>query len=187
MSLQATPWQTVGPFFQIGWDGRYIAEIAGPGVAGMRVAIEGRLLDGDGQPVADGVIEIWQANAQGRYAHPEDARDLPLEPGFHGFGRVPTHGDGRFRFTTIKPGRVPAPGGALQAPHLVVSVLARGITRRLATRIYFPGEASNAEDPVLALVPGARRATLIARDLGSGVLEWNVKVQGADETVFFDV
>ena len=189
MSLQATPSQTVGPFFQIGYNRLYVSEIAGPNASGTRIGVEGRILDGDGKPIGDAVVEVWQANAHGRYAHAEDQQDKPLEPGFLGFGRVPTDDAGRFRFTTIKPGRVCGPEGTLQAPHLVVSILARGLTKRLATRMYFPDEEGNAEDPVLQLVPAARRPTLIARRLPGrdGVLDWTVRIQGADETVFFDV
>src|SRR6185295_16089268 len=118
----------------------------------------GRLLDGNGAGVNDAVIEIWQANAEGKYAHPEDKQKKPLEKGWRGFGRVFTDAKGGFRFTTIKPGRVPGPGGAAQAPHLVVSVFMRGLLKHLATRIYFPDEtAANAADPVLKLVPAARR------------------------------
>ena len=106
--------------------------------------------------------------------------------GFKGFGRIPTDARGAFRFSTIKPGRVPGPGGRLQAPHLVVSVFMRGLLKHLATRIYFPDEAGNAEDPILKLVPPARRSTLIARPRSRGVLEWNIILQGKGETVFFD-
>jgi protocatechuate 3,4-dioxygenase alpha subunit len=167
--------------------------LVGEGVAGERVVIEGRLFDGSGNPVSDGVIEVWQANSHGKYAHPEDKRDLPLEAGFRGFGRIPTDANGVFRFTTIKPGRVPGAGGKLQAPHIVVSVFSRGVIKRLATRIYFPDEASNADDPVLNQVPAERRSTLIARKVSGreGVLEWNIVIQGEangqGETVFFDI
>jgi protocatechuate 3,4-dioxygenase alpha subunit len=193
MSLQMTASQTVGPFLHIGFDPLTIENLAPEGVAGERIVIEGRLFDGSGKPVPDGVIEVWQANSHGKYAHPEDKRELPLEPGFRGFGRVPTDDNGGFRFTTIKPGRVPGPGGKLQAPHIVVSVFSRGLIKRLATRIYFPDEASNAEDPVLSQVPADRRSTLIARRAAGkeGVIEWNVVIQGEaagwGETVFFDV
>jgi protocatechuate 3,4-dioxygenase alpha subunit len=193
MSLQMTASQTVGPFLHIGFDPLTIENLAPEGVAGERIVIEGRLFDGTGNPVPDGVIEVWQANSHGKYAHPEDKRDLPLEPGFRGFGRVPTDDKGGFRITTVKPGRVPGPGGKLQAPHIVVSVFSRGLIKRLATRIYFPDEAANAEDAVLSQVPADRRSTLIARRVAGrdGVLEWNVVIQGdangQGETVFFDV
>ncbi|MFZ0814669.1 MAG: protocatechuate 3,4-dioxygenase subunit alpha [Candidatus Sulfotelmatobacter sp.] len=191
MSLQATTSQTVGPFFKIGLQPLYRHNLAGDGVSGQRVTIQGRVLDGDGNPVPDAILEIWQANAHGKYAHPEDTQDKPLEPGFKGYGRVPTNSDGRFRFATIKPGLVPGPDGNPQAPHLLVSVFMRGLLRRLVSRIYFPGESSNAADFILNLVEPARRATLIAIPKQSagdaGTLEWNVVLQGAGETVFFDL
>ncbi len=193
MSLHMTASQTVGPFLHIGMDGLNNDNLAADGVTGERIGITGHLYDGDGKPVSDGVIEIWQANAHGRYAHPEDTRPLPLEPDFTGFGRIPTNDDGRFSFMTVKPGSVPGPDGKPQAPHIVVSVFARGLINRLVTRIYFPDEPANADDPVLALVPAARRETLIARhvDGSDGALEWNILIQGdwhdQGETVFFDV
>jgi protocatechuate 3,4-dioxygenase alpha subunit len=186
MSLYATGSQTVGPYLHIGLNWLVRRKIAGPGVRGERVAVRGRLLDGDGAPVDDGLIEIWQANAQGKYAHPEDRQKKPLQRGFHGFGRIPTDARGAFGFTTIKPGSVPGPGGKVQAPHLVVTVFMRGMLKQLATRLYFPDEPANAKDPVLALVPQARRHTLVARRKSKGVLEWNIILQGKDETVFFD-
>jgi protocatechuate 3,4-dioxygenase alpha subunit len=186
VSLHASGSQTVGPYLHIGLDWLTTRDIAGRGAKGERVTIAGRLLDGDGAGVSDGLIEIWQANAAGKYAHPEDTQKKPLEKRWRGFGRIPTDAKGGFRFTTIKPGRVPAPGGGLQAPHLVVAVFMRGLLKHLATRIYFPDEATaNAADPVLKLVPPARRATLIARQQGKA-LEWNVLLQGKNETVFFD-
>ena len=189
MSLQATTWQTVGPFFNIGFSWLYRDNLAGPGVSGDRVEIEGRILDGDGRPVPDGIVEIWQANSLGKYARPEDPQEKPDEPGFTGYGRVPTDDAGRFRFTTIKPGRVPGPDGEFQAPHLAVSVFTRGLLRRLITRIYFPDEPGNPEDFALNLVEAERRGTLIAKKIEGrdGVLEWNVVLQGPGETVFFDV
>ena len=184
--LEATTSQTVGPFFSIGMDGLKLADLAPPGVAGERVSVAGRILDGDGQPVPDSLLELWQANAHGRYAHPADTQEAPLEPGFHGYGRVATDADGRFRFSTIKPGPVPGPHGAPQAPHIAVSLFARGLMKRLVTRLYFPGEPRNGSDHVLGLVPRERRATLVAAALGDGLLEWNVVLQGTGETVFFE-
>jgi protocatechuate 3,4-dioxygenase alpha subunit len=188
MTLRATTSQTVGPFFTIGLTRMNRPELAGPGVSGERVTIEGRVVDGDGVPVPDAVIEIWQANSFGKYAHPEDLQDKPLEAGFLGYGRVPTDELGRFSFTTIKPGAVPGPDGKMQAPHLAVSVFMRGLLKRLVTRIYFPDEAGNAGDFALSLVEASRRGTLIARAVAgrAGVLEWNVVMQGEGETVFFD-
>ncbi len=188
MSLLLTSSQTVGPFVAISFDQSSVTDIAPAGVAGERYVIHGRVLDGDGAAVADAVVETWQANAHGKYAHAEDVQEKPLEENFKGFGRVLTGADGAFRFTTIKPGPVPGPGGAMQAPHLAITIFMRGLLKHLATRIYFPDELANANDPVLALVPAERRATLIANKVSSepGVLEWNVMLQGKDETVFFD-
>lgn len=186
MSLLLTAAQTTGPFVAISFERTVVDDVAPPSVSGDRVVIRGRVLDGDGKPVDDAVIETWQANAHGKYAHPEDVREKLLEPGFKGFGRVLTDARGGFSLKTIKPGCVPGPGGALQAPHLVVTVFMRGLLKHLMTRIYFPDEPSNAEDPVLALVPAERRSTLIARRTGEGALEWNAVLQGDAETVFFD-
>ncbi|MGA7091089.1 MAG: protocatechuate 3,4-dioxygenase subunit alpha [Candidatus Acidiferrales bacterium] len=192
MKTPATTSQTVGPFFSIGLAWLERSEVAGPGVAGERISIEGRVLDGDGQPIPDALLELWQANAAGKYAHPEDTQEKSLEPGFIGYGRVSTDADGRFRFSTIKPGAVPGPSGKSQAPHIVVSFFARGLLRRLVTRIYFADEPANAEDFALGLIEPARRQTLIAKKLAappgtSGAYEWNVILQGPSETVFFDI
>jgi protocatechuate 3,4-dioxygenase alpha subunit len=184
--LYATGNQTVGPYLHIGLTWLVTPKIAGPRISGERVTIQGKLLDGDGRGVSDGMIEIWQANSHGKYAHPEDRQNKPLERGFRGFGRVPTDAKGHFRFSTIKPGRVPGPGGKPQAPHLVVSVFMRGLLKHLATLIYFPDDPANIEDPVLNLVPAERRFTLLARRKAKGLLEWNVRLQGKGETVFFD-
>lgn len=188
MSQPATASQTVGPFFHIGLERLYVADLAASVKAGERLTIQGRVLDGDGQPVSDALIEIWQADSRGKYAHPEDTRAKPLTPGFKGFGRVATDDDGGFRFSTIKPGAVPGPGDTMQAPHLLVAVFMRGLLKHLVTRIYFPDEPGNASDPVLKLVPDDRHATLIAKKLAGkkGELAWSVILQGAHETVFFD-
>ncbi|MFO1322895.1 MAG: protocatechuate 3,4-dioxygenase subunit alpha [Burkholderiales bacterium] len=188
MSLHTTASQTVGPYLHIGLTWLVTDNLVAPGVAGAPITIEGRVTDGDGAPVNDALVEIWQANSHGRYAHPEDAGTAPLEPSFTGFGRVPTDENGAFRFTTIKPGRVPAPGGGLQAPHVNVTIFMRGMLKHLITRIYFPGDAANAEDPVLRSVPAARRDTLIAKAAGAkpDALTWNVRLQGDGETVFFE-
>lgn len=178
--------QTVGPYLHIGLDWLNTERIAGPRVKGERVTLQGRLVDGNGAGVSDGVVEIWQANAAGRYAHPEDRQSKPLDKDFRGFGRIPTDAKGRFRFSTVKPGRVPGPGGRLQAPHLNVTVFMRGLLKQLSTRIYFPEDPANAEDPVLQRVPAARRATLVARRKSKSLLEWNIVLQGRAETVFFD-
>jgi protocatechuate 3,4-dioxygenase alpha subunit len=186
MSLFLTAAQTVGPFVAISVEHTQIEDVAPPGVTGERFVVQGRILDGDGKPVEDAVIETWQANAHGKYAHPEDTREKLLEPAFKGFGRVMSNRQGAFRFSTIKPGRVPGPHDTLQAPHVVVLVFMRGLLKHLVTRIYFPDDAANADDPILRLVLAERRSTLIARKAGDGVLEWNVVLQGENETVFFD-
>jgi protocatechuate 3,4-dioxygenase, alpha subunit len=182
-----TPSQTVGPFFIIGlpFDGdEQLVDADAPDA----VRIEGIVLDGDGVPVDDALVETWQANRGGRYAHPEDAREeVPLEDDFSGHGRCGTDASGGYWFVTVKPGPVPALGGGLQAPHIEVSVLARGLLKRLATRIYFPDEReANETDPVLSALDPERRDTLVARDDG-GVLRFDIRLQGEAETVFFDV
>ena len=192
MTRRVTPSQTIGPFFHPallheGWN-----DLAARGAAGERVAIEGRVLDGDGAPVSDAMVEVWQANAAGRYDHSEDRQEnKPLDPNFHGFGRTATDLDGRFRLRTVKPGPVPGIGDVPQAPHINVSVFARGLLKRLVTRIYFPGEPLNESDPLLSAVPAARRATLIARVADGGaaerVLHFDIVLQGENETVFLDV
>lgn len=186
MSLYASGSQTVGPYLHIGltWLSRH--RMVAPNVKGERVVIQGRVLDGDGVGVNDATLEIWQANAAGRYAHPLDRQAKRPDKGFRGFGRVMTDAKGAFRISTLKPGRVPGPGGRLQAPHLSVQVFMRGLLKQLYTRIYFPDEASNAQDAVLKLVPAVRRGTLVARPKAKGVLEWNVVLQGRNETVYFD-
>jgi protocatechuate 3,4-dioxygenase alpha subunit len=189
VSLQATTSQTVGPFFKIGFEWLHRDNLVGEGVSGERVTIQGRVLDGDGAPVPDAILEIWQANAHGKYDHPEDTQHKPLELGFKGYGRVPTTAEGVFRFATIKPGPAPGPNGKEQAPHLVVSVFMRGVLRRMVTRMYFPDDARNSGDQILNLVEAGRRSTLIAKKTagGPGILEWNVVLQGPEETVFFDL
>jgi protocatechuate 3,4-dioxygenase, alpha subunit len=189
MSLQATTSQTIGPYFQIGLNWLVQDNLAQEGVSGERIRIEGRVLDGDGAPVPDAFLEVWQANAHGKYAHPEDVQPKPIDPKFTGYGRIPTNREGIFRFATIKPGPVPGPEGKEQAPHLLVSVFMRGLLRRLVTRVYFPDEPLNAADYILNLVEPERRSTLIARRISGhpGALEWNVILQGSNETVFFDL
>lgn len=186
MSLHASTSQTIGPYLRIGLEWMQIEDLAPQGVAGERVRIEGRVLDADGKPVNDAAVEIWQANSHGKYASPEDPQDKPVETAFRGYGRSLTDEAGAFRFRTIKPGRAPGPDGKLQAPHIVVTIFMRGLLKQLLTRMYFPDEPANADDPILRLVPAERRATLLARKKGDGVLEWNVALQGPGETVFFD-
>jgi len=189
MKLEPTASQTVGPYFHIGMGWLNVDCVAAADCAGEDVSISGRVLDADGVGVNDAVVEIWQADAHGIYAHPEDPRAKALTPpplGFRGFGRVATDGEGRFAFQTIKPGVVPDLEGGLQAPHILVSVFMRGLLKRVVTRIYFPDEPLNAEDRVLRAVPEERRGTLVARRVDEGVLAWDVVLQGVGETVFFD-
>ena len=187
MSLWATANHTVGPYFHIGMAWACNVDMAPAGTPGRRVEIAGQVLDGAGRPVADALLEIWQANAAGRYAHPDDHRALPLDPAFRGFGRVATDREGRFRVLTIKPGAVPAADGSMQAPHLAITLFMRGLLRHLYTRVYFPEDDPVRFDPVLALVPVERRGSLVARAAGDARFEWNVNLQGEAETVFFDL
>jgi protocatechuate 3,4-dioxygenase alpha subunit len=181
-----TPSQTIGPFFGV------LQPLGGsqlvPGGSPGAIEVKGRVLDGAGEPVPDALIEIWQANAAGRYAHPEDTQEKLLEPGFTGFGRCATGPDGSFLFLTVKPGQVPAGEGRLQAPHINVSILARGLLQRLATRLYFDDEAeANAKDPVLCSIDDPKvRATLVARRDGRAFV-FEVRLRGEGETAFFDV
>jgi protocatechuate 3,4-dioxygenase alpha subunit len=186
MSLRGTTSQTIGPYLRIGLEWMVIEDLAPQGVAGDRVRIEGRVLDGDGKPVNDAAVEIWQANSRGKYASPEDAQAKPIEQDFRGYGRSLTDDAGAFRFRTIRPGRVPGPDGKLQAPHITVTLFMRGLLKQLQTRIYFPDDPANADDPVLNLVPDERRSTLMAKKRADGEFEWNVVLQGKNETVFFD-
>lgn len=188
--LIPTPSQTVGPYFQIGMSGgREIPRIAGASVSGERVKLVCTIFDRDGARLDDAMIEIWQANAGGKYDHPTDKQAKPVDPAFRGFGRLCSNSEGICVFETIKPGCVPGPGKTLQAPHLEVSVFARGVLKRLATRIYFAGDSANDEDPVLALVPKARRNTLMAQPIAGepGAWRFDVHLSGSRETVFFDV
>ena len=147
-----------------------------------------RVLDADGVPVNDALIEIWQANAEGKYNHPEDTQDKAIDPGF-GFGRMGSDGNGFCEFDTVKPGRVPGPGNRLQAPHLNVSVFARGLLKRLPTRVYFADDPANDGDSVLALVPADRRGTVMAQPdpANPGTWLFEVHLSGKRETVFFDI
>lgn len=186
MKLEPTASQTVGPYLHIGLCWLTIDRVAAPDCPGEHLSIAGRVLDGDGQGVQDALVEIWQADSEGRYPHPDDTHASEVTAGFRGFGRVATDGNGRFAFQTIKPGPVPDPQGGQQAPHLLVSVFMRGLLKRVVSRLYFPSEPMNATDRVLLLVPAERRATLVARAVGANALEWDVNLQGDDETVFFD-
>jgi protocatechuate 3,4-dioxygenase alpha subunit len=186
MSLLTTPSQTVGPYLRIGFLPLLIDNIAPAGVPGERVTVRGRMSDGDGNPINDGVLEVWQADAQGRYTHPEDGQKTIAANAFRGFGRILTDVSGAFQFSTIKPGPVAGPDGKQQAPHLIVTLFMRGMLRHLITRMYFPGEPLNEADAVLRRVPADRRGTLIAAAAEKSILEWNIVSQGSAETVFFD-
>jgi protocatechuate 3,4-dioxygenase alpha subunit len=187
MSPGPTPSQTIGPFFHDVLLDRNYSELVSPDhPEGIR--IKGTVYDGAGEFVPDAMVEIWQANTAGRYNHPVDYRkDLSLDEDFSGFGRSGTDARGEFSFLTVKPGRVPGQEGSLQAPHIMVSVFARGLLERLVTRIYFPDEEeANAVDPVLSLIEDQElRRTLIACDEG-GPLRFDIHLQGDGQTAFFE-
>ncbi len=192
-----TPSQTVGPFFAdcMLHPQMCITTLIQPETVGERIRIEGRVLDGADAPVPDALVEIWQANAHGRYRHPADTRaDAPLDPTFIGFGRSGVDVSGRYTFLTIKPGAVLFNASEHQAPHINVMVFARGMLNHAATRLYFDDEPANETDPVLRLAPAERRATLLARRMASAdeepgvaVYRFDITLQGAHETVFFQV
>jgi protocatechuate 3,4-dioxygenase alpha subunit len=190
-----TPSQTVGPYFAIAltpggydWAPTVGNNLVTPDASGERIRIEGRVFDGDGKPVNDAMIEIWQADAAGRYAHPADTRANP-NAAFKGFGRAGTDENGAYSFETIKPGSVAGPDGP-QSPHAVLAVFARGMLRQCYTRLYFSDHKTNDADPVLVLVPPERRATLIAQRQDGpehAVYRFDIRLQGENETVYFDV
>lgn len=199
--LRETPSQTAGPYVHIGlapkaagfeiFERELGEDIAGPNAQGERIRVEGLVIDGTGSPVKDALLEVWQANADGVYAHPDGGG--PVEEEFRGWGRVITDFDtGEWAFDTVKPGPTPGRNGAVQAPHLNLWIVARGINIGLSTRIYFDDEAeANAADPVLNGIEWEnRRPTLIAargmRD-GAPVYRFDVRLQGEGETVFFDI
>lgn len=187
-----TPSQTVGPYFKYGltpgtayqWNDAFSNNLVTPDANGERIRIEGQVFDGDGTPITDSMLEIWQADGQGKFADQTKAT-LP-NTAFRGFGRTGTDQTGTFVFDTVKPGQVADPDGKLQAPHILLAVFARGMTMQCYSRIYFADEAANAADPVLALVPADRRDTLIATKQGD-TYRFDVHLQGDRETVFFDV
>jgi protocatechuate 3,4-dioxygenase alpha subunit len=194
MSSPTTPSQTVGPFFSIGLERLATNAPWAPEIPGERISISGRILDGDNQPVPDALLEIWQADASGNYAQPETSAGQQNHPeasannSFPGFARIPTNDRGEFHFTTIKPGRVPGPQSTPQAPHLAITLFMRGLLKHLVTRLYFAGEPLNDRDHILNLVDPARRSTLIANPSAKNpaTFEWNIHLQGPQETVFFD-
>ncbi|MBL8835662.1 MAG: protocatechuate 3,4-dioxygenase subunit alpha [Alphaproteobacteria bacterium] len=193
MKLIPTASQTVGPFFHFGLERPAWADLTGGGKAiGDRIRIEGQVRDGDGAPVQDALLEIWQANAAGKYDHPEDEQEKPVDPGFRGFGRCATDAQGRYAFTTVRPGRVPGRGNTLQAPHVNMTIFARGLLKHLVTRVYFADRsAANESDPVLATIddPVARRTLLAsagATEGGVTTYRFDIILQGDGETVFFE-
>ena len=196
--LKETASQTAGPYVHIGlapgaagfhiFDQELGHDIAGPNAAGDRITIKGRVIDGTGAPVKDVLLETWQANAAGIYAHAEDPRHAQVEDGFRGWGRVITNFEtGEFTFDTIKPGSVPGRNGATQAPHISIWIVARGINVGLNTRMYFDDE-DNSADPVINLIEQQqRRETLLAKRQSDGTYLFEIYLQGDKETVFFDV
>jgi protocatechuate 3,4-dioxygenase alpha subunit len=190
MNLLPTPAQTAGPYLHLGLTvKRSVGCIAGPEAKGERIWLTCHIFDGDGVPVDDAMVEVWQANSDGKYHHPEDTQQKAIDLACRCFGRLATGQDGSCVFETIKPGRVPGNGSVQQAPHFNISLFTRGLLKRLATRIYFAGEPANDEDAVLALVPEDRRNTLMAQPDASRPGGWSftIHLQGESETVFFDI
>jgi protocatechuate 3,4-dioxygenase alpha subunit len=193
--LRPTPSQTVGPYFSMRLSAEGDNVLTSPETTGTRIRIEGRVFDGDRKPIEDALLELWQADSAGRYHHPADDRDdVPRDPAFSGFGRCGSDfHTGSYSFLTIKPGPVPHPNGGMQAPHVSLTIQARGMLNPTFTRLYFSDEqAANDADPVLQSVPAERRGTLIAElvddpDTSVPVYRFDVRYQGDDETVFFDV
>jgi protocatechuate 3,4-dioxygenase alpha subunit len=184
------PSQTVGPFFHLGCTDRdSVGSLVSVETKGELIQLKVCVLDGDGVPVPDAMIEIWQANAEGKYNHPDDPQRAVLDSSFSGFGRLPTNQDGCCIFETIIPGQVAANEGGKQASHFNISVFARGILKRLATRAYFAGDPALATDPVIALVIKERQNTLLLRKKPDRPGEWYLEIHlcGEYETVFFDV
>jgi protocatechuate 3,4-dioxygenase alpha subunit len=189
--MKQTPSQTAGPFFSLGLTRTPMNVLATDAVQGERIRIEGQVFDGDGKLVPDAMIEIWQANSYGRYNHPEDKQEKPLDPSFTGWGRCATDKTGLYYFETIKPGAVPGNDESVQAPHVNVTLFARGMNVHAFTRIYFDGEAANDADPILSSIKSkSRRKTLIAhREERNGkvIYRFDIRLQGENETVFFDM
>jgi protocatechuate 3,4-dioxygenase, alpha subunit len=187
MIFEVTPSQTVGPYFAIGLpfqDGPQVVAEGSPGA----IRITGTVYDGRGDLIPDHLIEFWQPDADGHFADIYGFGEPSTHSGFRGFGRYGVEdGDGSYEMITVKPGQVPTPSGALQAPHIDVTLFARGMLNRVVTRIYFADEAeANALDPVLATVPAARRQTLLAQPTADGY-RFDIHLQGPGETVFFDI
>lgn len=177
---RATASQTAGPYWHLidfpAWADLLRPDGPNAGAAGERIVLTGMITDGRGAVVPDAMVEIWQAGPHGRY-----------DGAFHGFGRCATDVEGRYRFITVKPGAVAGPGNSTQAPHVTITIFARGLMRGVSTRAYFAGDALLADDPILALVPDARRATLIAQPADAGTWRLDIRLQGEGETVFFEV
>jgi protocatechuate 3,4-dioxygenase alpha subunit len=181
-----TPWQTVGPYFHYALPYDSGPQVAGSSRAGA-FTLHGYVYDAEGTPIPDSLVEIWQADESGRFVDEPGIFEAPAPDGFRGFGRCDTDADGHYAFTTVKPAGVPTEDGAEQAPHIAMSVFARGMLRRVVTRVYFDDEATaNASDPLLSSVEASRSATLVAVSEDGGY-RFDVRLQGADETVFLDV
>ena len=193
MRLTPSSSQTIGPFFREALERPAWSDLARDGVAGPEIRIEGVVRDGDGAPVPDAMLELWQADANGRYAHPEDGGPVSSGPLFRGFGRACTNADGRYWFATIVPGAVAGADGRAQAPHANLTIFARGLLKRLVTRIYFADRASeNANDPLLSsIADDGARATLVAprteRPDGTSVYRFDIVLQGVGETAFLAI
>ena len=174
MKLIPSASQTVGPFFNFGLTTNHALGIMAPdGAEGERITLIFRVIDGDGLPTPwDSMIELWQADSQGRYQHPVDPRSVTADKNFCGFGRLETDANGVCVFETVKPGRVPSDDGSAQAPHINVTLFARGLGKPLRTRVYFAGDAANANDPILAMVPADRRETLLAKPVAGQANAW---------------
>ncbi len=177
--------QTVGPYYAIGLDHLVSEVMAGPLAQGDHLTISGTVFDADGEPVPDAILELWQATPEGRYNETQELGEARTLTGFLGFSRLSTHAGGTFHVDTVLPGSVPYLDERVQAPHIVVLAFMRGLMRHLVTRVYFPSHPLNVIDPVLQLVPPERRHTLIAKPAGGNALQWNIYLQGPEETVFF--
>lgn len=191
MDQQQTPSQTVGPFFHYGLMTDPEANLlVNDHTRGQRIYIKGYVLDGEGQPVTDAMLEIWQADANGIYSNPADPNHAQVDPNFKGFGRADTVKGGEFTFKTVKPGATAYDPKQNQAPHINIRVFARGMLVHAYTRLYFSDESeANAIDPILNLIEPVRRETLIAHREEAGDLPtycFNVVLQGENETVFFN-
>lgn len=183
----ASPSQTVGPYLHIGLDTEpNHGVMVGPQTPGERIRLRLRVLDGEGQPLPDALVELWQANAEGQYVDLADHANPDPGHAFRGWGRRPTGKDGGCEFETVRPGATSTPDGRRQAPHINVCLFARGMLRHIFTRFYFAGDPLLATDPVLNVLPEARRSTLVAQLVG-GVWTWDLRIQGEGETVFFDL